>query len=64
MVLSVMGGQGWAWAVAAVVLVLLSTVTTAFLDIYSTVVSAQNLFLACPRGRATSLSACSARSSR
>jgi putative hydroxymethylpyrimidine transporter CytX len=48
MVLSVMGGQGWAWAIAAVVLVLLSTVTTAFLDIYSTVVSAQNLFLRLP----------------
>jgi len=44
MVLSVMGGQGFAWALAAILLVLLSTVTTTFLDIYSTVVSAQNLF--------------------
>jgi putative hydroxymethylpyrimidine transporter CytX len=48
MVLGVMGGQGVAWAVAAIFLVLLSTVTTTFLDIYSTVVSAQNLWPSLP----------------
>jgi purine-cytosine permease-like protein len=44
MVIQVMGEQGFYWAVAAVVLVLISTVTTTFLDIFSTVVSAQNLW--------------------
>lgn len=44
MVMQVMGSQGMAWAIAAVVLVLLSTVTTTFLDIFSAVVSTQNLF--------------------
>jgi NCS1 family nucleobase:cation symporter-1 len=43
MVMQVMGSQGTAWAVAAVVLVLLSTTTTTFLDIFSAVVSTQNL---------------------
>jgi purine-cytosine permease-like protein len=38
-----MGSAGTAWAVAAVVLVLLSTTTTTFLDIFSAVVSTQNL---------------------
>jgi nucleobase:cation symporter-1, NCS1 family len=44
MVVGVMGGSGAAWAIVAVVLVLLATVTTTFLDIFSTVVSAQNLW--------------------
>lgn len=44
MVIQVMGSQGVAWAVAAIVLVLISTVTTTFLDIFSTVVSTQNLW--------------------
>ena len=44
MVIEVMGTQGLGWAVAAVVLVLISTVTTTFLDIFSTVVSTQNLW--------------------
>jgi len=44
MVIQVMGEQGLGWAVAAVVLVLISTVTTTFLDIFSTVVSVQNLW--------------------
>jgi len=44
MVIEVMGRQGIGWAVAAVVLVLVSTVTTTFLDIFSTVVSTQNLW--------------------
>jgi len=43
MVVQVMSSQGLGWAIAAVVLVLLSTVTTTFLDIFSTVVSSQNL---------------------
>jgi putative hydroxymethylpyrimidine transporter CytX len=43
LVMRVMGSQGAAWALAAIVLVLLSTVTTTFLDIYSTVISTQNL---------------------
>lgn len=43
MVVEVMGGQGAGFAVLAIALVLLSTVTTTFLDIFSTVVSAQNL---------------------
>lgn len=43
LVIGVMGSAGMAWALAAIVLVLLSTVTTTFLDIYSTVISAQNL---------------------
>lgn len=44
MVVGVMGGGGMSWAIAAVALVLLATVTTTFLDIYSTVISAQNLW--------------------
>jgi NCS1 family nucleobase:cation symporter-1 len=43
MVVQVMGSAGMAWAWLAVGLVLLSTVTTTFLDIFSAVVSAQNL---------------------
>ena len=43
MVIQVMGGQGAAWALTAIVLVLLSTVTTTFLDIFSAVVSTQNI---------------------
>ncbi|MEZ5338780.1 MAG: cytosine permease [bacterium] len=43
MVIQTMGQAGLGWAVMAVVLVLLSTVTTTFLDIYSCVVSAQSL---------------------
>jgi nucleobase:cation symporter-1, NCS1 family len=43
MVVNVMGGQGIAWAIAAIFLVLLSTVTTTFLDIYSSVISLQSL---------------------
>jgi nucleobase:cation symporter-1, NCS1 family len=49
MVVQVMGSQGLGWAVIAVALVLLSTVTTTFLDIFSTVVSAQNLWPRLPR---------------
>jgi nucleobase:cation symporter-1, NCS1 family len=49
MVVHVMGRQGLGWAVIAVALVLLSTVTTTFLDIFSTVVSAQNLWPRLPR---------------
>ncbi len=44
MVVGVMGGSGLSWAIAAAALVLLATVTTTFLDIYSTVISAQNLW--------------------
>lgn len=44
MVIQVMGSQGASWAAAAIILVLISTVTTTFLDIFSTVVSAQNLW--------------------
>jgi NCS1 family nucleobase:cation symporter-1 len=43
MVVLVMGSAATFWALLAVVLVLLSTVTTTFLDIFSAVVSAQNL---------------------
>lgn len=42
MLLHLMGGQGW--LVPAVAVVLLSTLTTTFLDIYSNAVSAQSLF--------------------
>jgi len=48
MVIQVMGQAGLGWAVAAVVLVLISTVTTTFLDIFSTVVSTQNLWAGFP----------------
>ena len=48
MVVDVMGTQGLAWAIAAAALVLLSTVTTTFLDIYSAVVSTENLFPSVP----------------
>ena len=44
MVVEVLGSQGVVWALLAVGLVLLSTVTTTFLDIYSTVVSTQSLW--------------------
>lgn len=53
MVVSVMGGAGVAWAIAAVFLVLLATVTTTFLDIYSTVVSAQSLMPRLPEQSGT-----------
>ncbi len=43
MVIQTMGQAGTAWALAAIVLVLISTVTTTFLDIYSCVVSSQSL---------------------
>jgi NCS1 family nucleobase:cation symporter-1 len=43
MVVKVMGQAGYAWALLAVGLVLFSTVTTTFLDIFSGVVSAQNI---------------------
>jgi NCS1 family nucleobase:cation symporter-1 len=43
MVIETLGEAGAAWAVMGIALVLLSTVTSTFLDIYSTVVSAQNL---------------------
>jgi nucleobase:cation symporter-1, NCS1 family len=48
MVVELMGGAGAAWVIAAILLVVLSTVTTTFLDIYSTVVSAQNLWQGIP----------------
>jgi NCS1 family nucleobase:cation symporter-1 len=44
LVIEALAGQGIAWVVLAVALVLLSTVTTTFLDVYSAVVSAQNLW--------------------
>ena len=53
MVMQIMGSAGMAWALAAIVLVLLSTVTTAFLDIYSTVISAQNLLPRLPEKAGT-----------
>lgn len=53
MVVTVMGGAGVAWAIAAVCLVLLATVTTTFLDIYSTVVSAQSLLPRLPEKSGT-----------
>jgi nucleobase:cation symporter-1, NCS1 family len=53
MVVTVMGGTGVAWAIAAVFLVLLATVTTTFLDIYSTVVSAQSLMPRLPEQSGT-----------
>lgn len=43
MVVEVMGQAGFGWALLAVALVLLSTITTTFLDIFSAVVSAQSL---------------------
>jgi NCS1 family nucleobase:cation symporter-1 len=43
MVVEVLGRPGLAWALLGTLLVLLSTVTTTFLDIFSTVVSTQNL---------------------
>jgi len=41
MVVNLLGSQSMGWAVLAIVLVLISTVTTTFLDIYSAVVNAQ-----------------------
>jgi putative hydroxymethylpyrimidine transporter CytX len=43
LVIQTMGAAGLTWAIIAIVLVLLSTVTTTFLDIYSCVVSTQSL---------------------
>ncbi|MCB1185581.1 cytosine permease [bacterium] len=43
LVIETMGSAGLGWALAAIVLVLISTVTTTFLDIYSCVVSSQSL---------------------
>jgi putative hydroxymethylpyrimidine transporter CytX len=43
-VIEALGSGGAGWAVVAIALVLLSTVTTTFLDIYSTSISAQNLW--------------------
>ena len=43
MVISTLGEAGTGWAILAILLVLLSTVTTTFLDIYSSVVSTQSL---------------------
>jgi purine-cytosine permease-like protein len=48
MVVEVMGKAGMDWAVFAIVLVLLSTITTTFLDIFSAVVSTQNLWPGLP----------------
>lgn len=53
MVVSVMCGAGVAWAIAAVFLVLLATVTTTFLDIYSAVVSTQSLLPRLPEQSGT-----------
>ncbi len=47
-VIRLMGSAGAGWAVLAIALVLLSTVTTTFLDIYSTSISAQNLWPGLP----------------
>jgi purine-cytosine permease-like protein len=44
MVVEIMSGQGLAWVVLAIALVVISTTTTTFLDIYSAAVSAQNLW--------------------
>ena len=44
MVIRTMGEAGLGWAILAIMLVLLSTVTTTFLDIYSCVVSSQSLW--------------------
>jgi putative hydroxymethylpyrimidine transporter CytX len=44
MVVDIMGGKGAAWIVLAIGLVVISTTTTTFLDIYSSAVSAQNLW--------------------
>ena len=49
MVINVMGSQGIAWALLAAALVLVSTVTTTFLDIFSTVVSTRSMLPAIPR---------------
>lgn len=43
LVIGAMGSLGVRWAALAIAMVLLSTVTTTFLDIYSAAVSAQNL---------------------
>jgi nucleobase:cation symporter-1, NCS1 family len=44
MVVEIMAGRGLAWVVLAIGLVIISTTTTTFLDIYSAAVSAQNLW--------------------
>ena len=44
MVVEIMAAKGMAWVVIAVALVIISTATTTFLDIYSAAVSAQNLW--------------------
>lgn len=53
LVVGALGSLGLRWAVLAIAMVLLSTVTTAFLDIYSAAVSAQNLGWRLSSGRAS-----------